>query len=70
MKKISRAKPTLKNRVAPEIEDAVLTIANKQPGQVRVSNALRSRDLSVSPAGVRYVWQRHDLENMNKRRRL
>ena len=46
-----------------------MALAIDQPawGQVRVSNALRSRGLSVSPAGVRCVWQRHDLENMNKR---
>ena len=36
-------------------------------GQLRVSNALHARGLSVSPAGVRCVWQRHDLENMKKR---
>ena len=66
---ISRSKPIVKNRVAPEIEEAVVTLAIEQPawGQLRVSNALRSRGLSVSPAGVRCVWQRHDLENMNKR---
>ncbi len=66
---ISRSKPILRNRVAPEIEEAVVALAIDQPawGQVRVSNALRSRGLSVSPAGVRCVWHRHDLENMNKR---
>ena len=66
---ISRTKPILKNRVAPEIEEAVVALAVEQPawGQVRVWSALRSRGLSVSPAGVRCVWQRHDLENMNKR---
>jgi transposase InsO family protein len=66
---ISKKKPILKNRVAPEIEAAVVAVAIDQPtwGQVRVSNELKKRNLTISPFGVRCVWQRHDLENMKKR---
>src|SRR5919107_2636998 len=66
LQEISRRKPVLKNRTAPEIEAAVVAFAIEQPayGQVRVSEALKRRGLSISPAGVRCVWQRHDPTSM------
>lgn len=69
LQEMSRRQPNLKNRVAPEIEQAVVELALEQPawGQVRVSNELRKRGLVISPAGVRCVWQRHELQNMKLR---
>jgi transposase len=60
----SRRRPILKNRVAPEIEAAVLTLATEHPkwGQSRVARALKERGVSISAAGVRCIWVRRELE--------
>ncbi|MEZ6094959.1 MAG: IS481 family transposase [Pirellulaceae bacterium] len=69
LKEISREKPVVKNRVAPEVENRVVELAVEQPayGQVRVSNQLKKEGVLVSPGGVRSIWLRHDLETMKKR---
>jgi len=71
LKEITRRKPNLKNRTAPEVEEAIVRIALELPayGQVRVANELRKEGKIISSAGVRTVWLRHGLETMNKRLR-
>lgn len=69
LQEISRKKAILKNRVAPEIEEAVVAMAVEYPayGQVRISNELKRSGHFISPGGVRCVLLRHDMENFKKR---
>jgi len=69
LQEISRRKPILKNRVAPEVEEAVVKMAFDYPafGQQRACNELKKKGIFISAAGVRCVWQRHDLEVFEKR---
>jgi transposase InsO family protein len=71
LKEKSRRKPCIKNRVAPEVEEAVVRMAIEYPayGQVRASNELRKEGTLVSGGGVRSIWQRHGLETFKKRLR-
>ena len=69
LKEKSRRKPNHKNRVAPEIEEAVLLMAYEYPayGQLRASNELRKQGVLISSGGIRSIWLRHGLETFKKR---
>lgn len=66
---MTKRKPNLKNRVAPEVEEAVVATAIEQPawGQQRAANELKKKGIEVSPFGVRSIWIRHDLRTMKDR---
>jgi transposase InsO family protein len=69
LKEKTRRKPNRRNRVPDEVERAVVELAHDNPafGQVRASNELRRRGISISGAGVRCVWIRNNLETFKKR---
>jgi transposase InsO family protein len=69
LQEISRRKPCVKNRIEEHIEKAIVELALEKPayGQVRAANDLAKRGMLISPAGVRCVWLRHDLETFRKR---
>src|SRR5690348_11138377 len=68
LQEISRRQPCAKNRIEAPIEKAVVELALEKPayGQVRAANDLAKRGMLISPAGVRCVWLRHDLETFRK----
>ena len=69
LKELSRKKPNIKNRIAPDIEERVVNFAIENPafGQTRASNELKKEGVFVSPSGIRCIWLRTDLETFKKR---
>ena len=67
---LSRRGPRPANRVSSGgRERGTPAIEQTTWGQVRVANELLKKGVRVSPAGVRCIWQRHDLEVAKKRLR-
>jgi len=69
LRETSRRRPNLRNRVAEDIEQAVVAFAFENPSysQKRASDTLRLRGVFISAAGIRCVWLRHGLETFQKR---
>ena len=70
LREISRRKPNLRNRVPEEVEEKVVELALEYPafGQVRAAaKLLELHGLTLSPAGIRCVWQRHELQTKKLR---
>ncbi len=57
LQELSRRKANVKNRVDEQVEQGVVAMATELPayGQVRVSNELKKRGMSVSPGGLLYL---------------
>jgi transposase InsO family protein len=72
LQEISRRKPNFKNRIEEAIEEQAKQIAFEFPayGQVRASNELKKKGVFISPAGIRCVWLRNDIETFPKRLKL
>ncbi len=69
LQEMTRRKPNLRNRIAPDVEARIVALALDQPawGQIRVANEMAKDGQRISPLGVRGVWLRHDLETTKKR---
>ena len=67
--KIAGARPPHPNRVAEEVEKAILDhcLAHPCHGALRVANELALSGIQVSSTGVRGVWSRHGLLSRHDR---
>src|SRR5436853_7615275 len=54
LQELTRRKPLLANRTAPEIEAAIVALSLEQPafGQIRIANDVPQRGHSISPAAL------------------
>src|SRR5947208_6506002 len=52
LQELTRKKPLLANRTAPEVEALIVQLSMEQPafGQIRIANEVRKRGYSISPA--------------------
>lgn len=59
-----------KNRISEKLEEQIIEFSLKNPhlGQAQVSSHFKTKfNASISPAGVRNIWLRHDMQTMAKR---
>lgn len=68
LQEVSLRKPNFKNRIEEAIEEQAKQIAFDFPafGQVRATNELKKKGIFISPAGIRCVWLRNDMETFPK----
>jgi hypothetical protein len=64
-----RRKPLMPNRTPAPLEERILLHTRKNPlvSYVRLAGEMKSDGGSVTPAMVRYVWQRHGLSKRSAR---
>ena len=64
-----RRKPLMPNRTPASLEERILLHTRKNPlvSYVRLAGEMKSDEGSVTPAMVRYVWQRHGLSKRSAR---
>lgn len=69
LQEVSRKKPNHKNRIEADLETQAIQMASDFPayGQLRASNELKKKGIFISPAGIRCVWLRNNLETFEKR---
>ena len=67
----ARRKPVMPNRTAASVESRILSRTRSLPSMsyIRLAGSLRAEGVPVTPAMVRYVWQRQGLSTRSARRR-
>jgi hypothetical protein len=65
-----RRKPKMPNRTPQRIEQEILLVTCKKPmlSYIRLAGEMKIEGTNVTPAMIRYVWQRHGLSTQSARR--